>query len=78
LAKISAGGATETARITVKSKSGAQYLAVACSDGRILMRAASFTDNFKIHSRVKENPGRITRARLIALMGKDGYTLASP
>lgn len=71
MAKISARGATEVARLKAKSESsGATYIYILTSDGRVLMRDSrdsGFTVAYRVQK--KENLTREYLERYIALRG---------
>lgn len=67
MAKISARGATEVARVTGKSANGVRYIYVVCSDGRILRRATGdLGSGYKVLGKVVES--KRTRQYLEALV----------
>lgn len=74
MAKISARGATEVARLKAKSEaSGATYIYLMTSDGRILMRD-SRDNGFTVAHRVR-HPDNITREQLERFVRLRGLTV---
>jgi hypothetical protein len=74
MAKISARGAKEIARVKATSEaSGASYIYLLTSDGRVLMRASQ-DNGFTVAHRVR-NPDNINREFLIRFVGLRGLTV---
>lgn len=72
MAKISARGAQEVARITAASPGGARYIYVMASDGRVLYRPTGDAGSgYSIHGR-KAAPIDRTRKELIRRANADG------
>lgn len=77
MAKITARGAREVARITA-AKRGTEWLWVMCSDGRVLTRIKGPDGNaYAVRTKVPDPAGR-TRANLIRIAERDGMTVTPP
>jgi hypothetical protein len=72
MAKISARGATEVARIRAATRSGTEWLYVLCSDGRVLTRLAAPGESYGIRARIGRD--QISRDRLASIVQADGLT----
>ena len=73
MAKISANGAHEVARINVTSPAGYPYLWVMCSDGRVLSRATGeLSDGYTVAQRGLRRSLR-TREALLRIALIRGY-----
>jgi hypothetical protein len=75
VAKISARGAREVARITAtRPASGGRYIYVLTDDGRVLYRAVGVVGtSYTIRGRIK-NPASRTRDMLALVVKRDGLT----
>jgi len=77
MAKITANGAHEVARIRVTSPAGFPYLWVMCSDGRVLSRATGeLSDGYTIAVRGLQRHLR-TREALLRIAQIRGYRAVS-
>lgn len=75
MAKISANGATEVAKLKVRSQAGYEYLYVMTSDGRVLRRATGDAGTgYSVQAR-KISPAKRTAEVLTQLVGMLGYTV---
>ena len=77
MAKISAYGATEVARIKVRSPGGVEMVYVMASSGRVLTRYVGDHDrdsNYTLRGRTQK-PERINQEFLIQIAERDGMTV---
>ena len=72
MAKISANGATEVARIQAISPAGYTYLWVMTSDGRVLSRASGTGDGYTVAARGLRRSLRV-RETLLRIAQIRGY-----